>query len=531
MELSDKIYEKLSDPMWRMEHLYVIKNPEISTDPIPFVLRDEQRYYLQNEHSKNYVAKARQLGLSTVIVLKWLDEVLFNPNTTVATIDQREADCSKKLDMAVFAWENGVRHENPIIAQIWQGIHERIKLVRQNQSEIVFSNGSRYSASMTFVGQTLRRLHVSEFAIVSEEDISRAYRIVQGSFPAVPKNGVITIETTMRSPQGPAYEIFKAALDSAGKELNELNFKFFFFPWYKKKEYSLQIKSEALLTPETNNYFKELKEKHDISVTLEQKYWWQETRKIQKRFMFREYPSVPSECVMVQSVGQIYPEITDLRSRGRVRDFGIDKSYPVYVSADLGFSDKTGLWLIQFSHRDILLHRAYMKSGHGASGTADQIRKWEAELGISVAKILLPHDGVKTGTASGTSYVYELNKAGISNNRIIIVPRTNDVWTGINTIRDNINRFYVHSSCDVKNIDSMGNELPSCLECLELYRTNPSIPDKPYHDKIGISDVCDALRTFFEAYEKRIVTEKDYNQEKIHNMRRSTSQKGDFVLI
>jgi len=521
------IQDKLKDPMWRLSNLYLIKNQELSTDPIPLVLRDEQRHYLENEHTRNYIAKSRQLGLSTIIVIKWLDECLFNSNTSVATIDYREVDCGKKLEMASFAYHNGPKHPNPVIAQIWMKIHEHVKLERENQSELKFSNGSKYMASMSFTGQSLKRLHVSEFAVIADDDINRAYKIVQGSFPAVGASGIITVETTMRGPNGPAYELFKSALDNVGKSLTALSFKFFFYPWNNKKEYTLPYDQNCVIDVHNTRYFEYLKNNHNIELSNEQKYWYEEMSKIQKRFMKREFPTIPSECVMVHSAGQIYPEITELRSKGRIRDIEIDKASPIYVCADLGFSDKTALWVVQFSNRDILIHRSYMKSGHGAAGTATQIKKWEAELGIFFDKILLPHDGVKTGTSSGTTYIAELQKAGIASNRIIIVPRTDDVWTGINSIRNNLSRFYIHRSCDLKNIDSVGTELPSCVECLELYKTNPNQPEKPYHDKIGISDVCDALRTFFEAYERRIVTEKDrsdYSESRKYHPTRQNSK-------
>ena len=530
MEIADKLYEKLKDPLWRLDNIYLVKNQELSTDPVPLKLREEQRFYLENEHTKNYIAKSRQLGLSTIIVLKWLDECLFNKNTTVATIDYREVDCGKKLEIASFAYHNGPKHPDPAIAEIWKGIHKRVQLERENQSELKFSNGSKYMASMSFTGQSLKRLHVSELSVIADDDVSRAYKIIQGSFPAVGATGIITVETTMRSGSGPSYALFKSALDCVGKPLNALSFKFFFFPWYNKKEYSIKpIDDKYSFDMHTIQYFDDLEKKYNIVLNDDQKFWYQEMAKIQKRFMRREFPSVASECVMVSSENQIYPEITQLRIKGRVKPIEIDKSYPVYVSADLGYSDFTAMFVLQWSHRDILLHRAYMKSGHGASATADQIRKWESELGIHFAKILLPHDGVRTGTGSGTSYVTELRKAGISENRIIVVPRTDDVWTGINCIRDNINRFYIDVSVDKKNQDSVGNELPSCLECLELYKTNPNIPDKPYHDKIGISDVCDALRTFFEAYEKRLISEKDFGTYKNQMRNRPTTQKSEFV--
>lgn len=527
MDKSDILLEKLKDKKWRMNNLYLIL-PENTNVATPLTLRDEQIEYLNNTHNKLFIPKARKLGLSTIIVLDFLDECIFNKNTQCGHLDLRESDCTKKLQIALFAWINGPKHPDPAIAVIWKYIHEKIKLVRQSQSTLEWSNNSRLMASMSFTGTTPTRLHLSEFAVLADDDLNRALKIIQGTLNAVPITGFIVIESTMRSAVGPAYDLFKLALSKSGQQLSPLDWKFMFFPWFNHPSYRTPVIDEINET--TRRYALSLKIKHNIDLTEEQLAWYQYKSKEQGRFMKNEFPSVPEECIQSQGYGAIYPEMTTLRSKNRVTDLAIDRNYPLYVSADLGISDRTAMWIVQFSGRDILWHRFYMSGGHGAAGTAQQILKWEKDLNIVFNKILLPHDANTRDRGSGKTYVSQLNEAGLSNNRLTVINRTANVWDGINWFRDNIDRMYFDVACDKPTFDARGESIISGLNCLEAYKTNPNIPDSPYHDKNGISDACDAARTFSQAVINGIVSNRDTREQSSVYINRPKAQKGDFIL-
>ncbi len=91
----------LGDKRWRLNNLMLIL-PEDDEDGglIPFVMRAEQEQFLRERHNRNFVPKARKLGMSTLIVLDNLDEALTVPNTHCAIVDYREDDALKKLDIA-----------------------------------------------------------------------------------------------------------------------------------------------------------------------------------------------------------------------------------------------------------------------------------------------------------------------------------------------------------------------------------------------------------------------------------------------
>lgn len=522
---TEEIYLKLSDKMWRMEHLYLIL-PEDSNEPTPLVLRDEQIQYLTQGHNRLFIPKARKLGISTIIVLDFLDGCIFNKNMFCGHLDLREADCAKKLEIAAFAWKNGPRHPNPVIASIWQMIHERIKLVGESKSALEWSNGSKQMASQSFTGTTPTRLHLSEFAVLADLDKQRALRIIQGSLNAVPVNGFIVIETTMRAPIGPAYDLYKLAMSKVKQTLSPLDWNFLFFPWYNHPKYKTDV-IDSISEP-TLQYTKQLKDKYDIDLTLEQMAWYDYKSREQGRFMKNEFPSVPEECVQTQSHGAIYPELATLRLKGRVSDLEFDRQYPIYLSCDLGVSDRTAMWIAQFSGRDILWHRFYMSGHMSAAQTAQKILNWENELKIVFTKILLPHDARRRDGGSGKTYLDQLIHAGINSNRITVIDRTANVWDGINWIRDNMNRMYFSSSCDKPVINVLGEQELSGLGCLESYRTKPTDATSVYHGNDGNSDGADAARTFAQACLNNIISNRDASEMKQITRNRPNIQQGGF---
>lgn len=76
-----------------------------------------------------------------------------------------------------------------------------------------------------------------------------------------------------------------------------------------------------------------------------------------------------------------------------------------------------------------------------------------------------------------------------------VVPRTTDVWRGINTLRELLERSFFHARTQEKARGFCGEEEPGGVEHLELYRSRPpgvggAIAESPVHD--GHSHTADA---------------------------------------
>jgi hypothetical protein len=192
-------------------------------------------------------------------------------------------------------------------------------------------------------------------------------------------------------------------------------------------------------------------------------------------------------------------EMDGLRKVGRIYDFAFDPSCPLYTFWDIGYSDYVPIWLVQLVGRDICVLDYFCRNREVPAFYAAQVRQWEQEYGAPVRMNYLPHDAA-SHEKTGTTYVGELRKAGLE--YLKVVPRTPDVWLGINRLRVLLPRFYLHhSKCSV-GWKQGEEEMPSGIDCLDYYEKTPDassgvIRDMPLHNQY--SHGADALRTFAEA--------------------------------
>lgn len=211
----------------------------------------------------------------------------------------------------------------------------------------------------------------------------------------------------------------------------------------------------------------------------------------------REY-----ECSFDAAIeGAIYGPIIDaMRRDKRVADFPAETSVPAYTFWDIGMSDYGCVWLAQFHGRDILLIDYISATGQPASWYCAKVAEWERTHNVVVRSNYLPHDANTRDKGSGKTYVQSCLDAGAS--KVVVVPRTPDVWLGINSVRELLPTCYIHATNCGKTVLT-DNAPPSGLDCLEYYhRTEESvngiIGEQPVHDEF--SHGADALRTMGEAH-------------------------------
>jgi phage terminase large subunit len=196
----------------------------------------------------------------------------------------------------------------------------------------------------------------------------------------------------------------------------------------------------------------------------------------------REY-----ECSFETPIhGAVYGDIiSELRGKGRVRQFEYDRSYPIFSSFDLGWNDATSVWVWQVLPREVLWLWHTRQQGKTAAEMAHLLRSTNLPIGGH----FLPHDATSKAASTGLDYRGELQKAGLQN--LFVVPRTNDIWVGINQLRDVLaSSSFASPYCD------------QGLEALEAYHTkdtsNGSVVSKePVHD--WSSHDADAARIMAEA--------------------------------
>lgn len=529
--------EHLTSKEWRMNNLYLIQDENGRT--IPFRLRHEQREFFRNIHNRNFVPKARKLGMSTFLVIYSLDECLFPSQRMLdaddttdgdakalrsvrcGIIDLKEKDAWEKLNIAKFAWENGTMHPDLHVATIWKRLHKVNPLTSESKGEMKWQNGSVLQAGVSYTGKTPQILHVSELGPIAAQFPKVAENIVRGSINAVPPGGICTVETTMEGRFGECFDLYKLALNAVGGDLTPLDWKLHFFSWLRHPSY--RIKNGEPKSQATRDYFAKMTAAHradfearygfkDGVVPQERQAWWEKKKMEQKDHMWSQFPTVESELDQSNVPGQIYPEMTALRVQGRIRIFAPEPRIPLVISCDLGSSQNSAYWLIQPTPIDTNILKCSFGEGKGAMGLARTFRKWQEEFPDNdIVQILLPHDARITDKGSGLTFEQNLVAAGVPQEKITIVSRTPDVWAGIEAVQNLLPNCWFHKDTDAEisiEVDGVMKKLPSGVARMEGYRRTPPTAagvekDQPFPDIC--SHAADGIRTYAEAKERHLV--------------------------
>ena len=185
--------------------------------------------------------------------------------------------------------------------------------------------------------------------------------------------------------------------------------------------------------------------------------------------------------------GAIYARLVDMaRQEGRIGSLPIADKL-VHTSWDLGAPENTTVWYWQVVGREIRVIDCDTGYIDGVETPTQRVAHMMAK-GYSFGKHFLPHDAMQT-ERSGKTALDGLRAAGLQN--IIVLPRTADVWHGINALKGLFPSLVFRSpQCDLG------------IDALEAYRTRvvelgKIISSEPVHD--WSSHPCDALRYMAEA--------------------------------
>lgn len=497
----------LGNRVWRLTNLYWIEDAH--GRKVKFRLNWAQRQFLAGMWWLNVILKVRQIGVSTLVGLQQLDRCLFNLNQTCGVIDKTDDDAKKKLSKIIFAYEHLDDPEDKVTAALGAAIKQAVRKTVENKKELEFSNGSKIWAGTSLRGGTINFLHVSELGPIAYKAPEKAKEIAAGAFNTVHRGNIIVVESTHEGGRyGLNYELIRLAQRSGGNPQTQLDWKFFFFSWIFEPSYALPLTARGLsMTADQARYFANLEKATGILLTPEQKHWWIKKSQTPKVNMAQQFPGTSEEALQAITEGSIYgKEIQALRAQGRIRPFKPDGVAPFYTFWDIGQSDYTVIWLIQFVGLDILVLDVYTFHGSTPAHYAARILEWERAYGLPFAAHFLPHDANNRGVL-GKTYVDALREAGLSGIRV--VPRTPDVWVGIQHLRGLLPRFYFNSETCEKDVElPTGRILPSGLGALEGYHTTVeavggAIKELPTHDEA--SHASDALRTLSEAHDRRML--------------------------
>lgn len=185
--------------------------------------------------------------------------------------------------------------------------------------------------------------------------------------------------------------------------------------------------------------------------------------------------------------GAIYARLVEQAYRERrITELPISDTL-VHTTWDLGAPSNTTVWYWQIVGREIHIIDCDVGFIQGVE-TITQRVAWMLAKGYAFGKHFLPHDAEQT-ERSGRTFAQDLIDAGFKNT--IVLPRTADVWNGINGLKGLFPALVFNSRKCEKGI-----------EALEAYHTKEVelgriISNQPVHD--WSSHTSDALRYMAEA--------------------------------
>jgi hypothetical protein len=479
--LSPEHLKKLSNKLWRLNNLYYITDK--TGKQIRFAMTPEQLEYFEGMHTRNIILKARQLGFTTEVCIIQLDAALFE---------------SAKCALIAHTLNDAKRLFREKVKYAYDRLPEEIKQANPASNdaagELVFKKGGSLYVSTSFRGGTLRYLHVSEFGKICAKFPDKAKEIVTGAFEAVATGCFITIESTAEGKSGYFYDYCNTAEKAhiQGKLLSSLDWKFFFFSWWKNPLYAIPPVEQ--LPSRLEEYFSEIKAKHGIILTEQQKAWYHAKEKTLGDDMKREYPSIPSEAFEQSIEGAYYArQFRELYKEKRITTLPDNSHLDVYTYWDLGVGDSTAIWFVRKVGDNFHIIDYYENSGEGLRHYMKVLKDKSDKNGYRYTEHWAPHDidnRELSGDGKSRKQIakegYEIDGEKYSIN-FKVVPKLS-VDDGIESVREILPLCAFDSSKCEQGIAN-----------LEAYRKawddkNGCWRDKPLHDHT--SHGADAFRYF-----------------------------------
>jgi hypothetical protein len=423
--LTEKQRQLLKNRFWRLNHLYKIKDKNGKC--VTFKMTPEQLEYFDGMHDRNLILKARQLGFTTEVCIIQLDLAIFHKKEC-ALIAHTRPDAERlfrnKTQFAYQRMTDDVKKANP--------------LIKETTSEYVFRNGGSVTVSTSFRGGTLYSLHVSEFGKICAKYPDKAKEIVTGAFEAVPIGGKITLESTAEGRAGYFFDYCQTAEKALlqDKLLSNLDWKFFFFSWWKNPQYA--IDPVEALPQRLVDYFDEMEVKHGIATDERQQAWYHAKEKTLGEDMKREYPSIPAEAFQQSVEGAYYAkQFRWLYENKRIGTLPDNSHLPVHTFWDIGVGDSTAIWFVREVGEEFHIIDYYENSGEGLRHYMKVLK----DRGYEYGEHWGPHDIENREFGSDAKSRKELAREGYEidgqtySMTFKVVPKTG-VDTGIESVRE-----------------------------------------------------------------------------------------------
>ena len=476
---------RLSDPWWRLNNLYYIKDKQ--GNRVLFKPNWAQKIMYTQMWYLSIILKARQLGMTTFIQIFMLDRCLFNDNQNAGIVAHNKEDAQAFFtDKIKFAYDN-----------LPEDLRKQRRATSDTAQSLRFTNGSMIRVGTSMRSGTYQYIHISEFGKMCAKYPDKAEEVITGTLNTLAPGQIAFIESTAEGPFGEFYdmcntaEALTTAVNNEQTEFTPMDWKFFFFPWWKHPDYVLH---ERVDIPEKLMlYFMELRKEHGIDLRPEQKAWYVKKAAEQGDKMKQEYPSIPSEAFERSTELAIYgKQLRRAREQKRIANLPITRGIPVNTFWDLGRNDVTAIWFHQFveGHHNFI----YYTEGRleDLAYYVELLMELKEEHKWYYGQHYLPHDVEVTDISAfeNKSRRQILNEAGLR--PIRVVPKIRNIQDGIELTRRAFDScWFDREGCEIGLRALAGYEWTYD----ELHKTTRKTPAHNW-----ASNGADAFRQFAQGY-------------------------------
>lgn len=317
--------KKLADREWRLKNLYKIRDENRQLINLDIDKFPNQRKIFDILKALNFrgirivIPKGRKMGVSTLFLILWLDDALFNANTTTCIMAHTKGDVQKLLNIVKTAYKHIPDQLDLGGGTVWV----KPKATISNKNELEFDEiNSKIYVTIENRGDTNNNLHISEAAHIKDED-----RILAtiGSVPGIQFGSNISVESTCNGMGGWFHRIVVEA------EAGHSQFMLLFVPWFAIGKNSLTAPSEWVPGKTELDLQKKVFERHGITLSTNQLYWWRTQKDLYGRLMDQEFPTFLEDAFLAS--GQLafeeeYLRLIKTRAFTRQHEVEIDRKIP-----------------------------------------------------------------------------------------------------------------------------------------------------------------------------------------------------------
>lgn len=181
--------------------------------------------------------------------------------------------------------------------------------------------------------------------------------------------------------------------------------------------------------------------------------------------------------------------ISDIRSKGRIRNVPADNYLQVHTAWDLGFGDSTAIWFYQLSGNDVHIIDYYEAHGEGLAHYLRILDTKKAENKWVYGSHFVPHDAAAGSFEIGMSRVKYAREMGLE----MTVLEREGIDMGIERVRRWLPKCYFDEQKCAVGLKMLESYRKTYNDVLKVYS------DKPLHD--FSSNGADAFRYLCKATE------------------------------